>query len=210
MVRILVADDHEVVRSGLRAVLEARPGWQVVAEASDGKEAVSQALATSPDVVVLDYSLPLASGVEATRQIRAKLPRTEVLIFTLHDSDALVREVLEAGARGYVLKSDGQRYLVAAVESLASHRPFFTGKVSEALLEVYFAKHDPTYDVLTPREKSVIKLIAEGHTNKRISELLAISVKTVESHRAAAMRKLNLSSTAALVRYAIRNKFVEP
>jgi DNA-binding NarL/FixJ family response regulator len=210
MVKILVADDHEVVRSGLRAVLEARAGWQVVAEAADGREAVRQAIATSPNVVVLDYSLPVTSGVEATREIRAKLPRTEVLIFTMHDSDALVREVLEAGARGYVLKSDGQRYLLAAVESLAAHRPFFTGRVSEALLEVYFAKHDAHHDILTPREKSVIKLIAEGYTNKQISELLAISVKTVESHRAAAMHKLNLSSTAALVRYAIRNKIVEP
>lgn len=210
MVKILVADDHDVVRSGLRAVLEARPGWQIVGEAADGKAAIEQALATMPDIIVLDYSLPLASGVEVTRQVRAKLPRTEVLIFTMHDSEALVREILQAGARGYVLKSDAQRFLVAAVELLASHRPFFTGKVSEALLEAYFAKGDPVHDVLTAREKGIIRLIAEGHTNKRISDLLNISVKTVESHRATAMRKLKLSSTAALVRYAVRNKLVEP
>ena len=210
MVKILIADDHDVVRSGLRAVLEARPGWEVIAEASDGLAAVEQALAMTPDVVVLDYSLPLATGVEATRQIRARLPRTEVLIFTMHDSDALVREILQAGARGYVLKSDAQRYLVAAVESLAAHRPFFTGKVSEALLEAYLAKGGAAQETLTSRERSVIQLIAEGHTNRRISELLHISVKTVETHRSTAMRKLSLSSTAALVRYAVRNKFVEP
>jgi DNA-binding NarL/FixJ family response regulator len=210
MLRILIADDHDVVRSGLRAVLETRSGWEIVGEAADGRAAIEQAVATKPEVAIVDYSLPLVNGTEVTRQIRAMLPRTEVLIFTMHDSDALMREALQAGARGYVLKSDAQRYLVTAVESLAAHRPFFTGRVSEALLDTFLAKGNQEESVLTGREKGVIQLIAEGHTNKGISELLRISVKTVESHRASAMRKLNLSSTAALVRYAVRNKLVEP
>jgi DNA-binding NarL/FixJ family response regulator len=210
MLKILIADDHDVVRAGLRSVLEARPGWTVVGEAADGRAAVEQALATQPDVAVLDYSLPLMNGSEATRQIRAKLPRTEVLIFTMHDNEALVREILGAGARGYVLKSDAQRYLATAVESLAMHRPFFTGTVSERLVTAYLAKGNANASVLTVREKRVVQLIAEGHTNKDISDLLSISVKTVESHRASAMHKLNASSTAALIRYAVRNKIVEP
>jgi DNA-binding NarL/FixJ family response regulator len=210
MVKILIADDHEVVRTGLRAVLEGRPGWTIVGEAADGRTAIETALATQPDVVILDYSLPLVNGSEATRQIRAKLPSTEVLIFTMHDSEALVRDILAAGARGYVLKSDAQRYLATAVESLAMHRPFFTGKVSEALVNAYLAKDNVRTSVLTSRERRVVQLIAEGHTNKRMADLLSISVKTVESHRASAMRKLNTATTAALIRYAVRNNIVEP
>ena len=140
MTRILIADDHDVVRSGVRAILEAQEGWTVVGEAADGKEAIDQALATRPDVVVLDYSLPVLNGIEATRQIRARVPGAEVLIFTMHDTATLVREVLEAGARGFLLKSDARRFLIAAVESLAAHKPFFTSQVSETLLETYLAK----------------------------------------------------------------------
>jgi DNA-binding NarL/FixJ family response regulator len=210
MVKILIADDHDIVRAGLRAVLEGRSDWTIVGEAADGRAAVEQALATQPDVVVLDYSLPLMNGSEVTRQIRTKLPRTEVLIFTMHDSEALVREILGAGARGYVLKSDAQKYLASAIDSLAMHRPFFTGKVSETLVSAYLAKGSTDTSILTAREKRVVQLIAEGHTNKRISDLLNISVKTVESHRASAMRKVNAPSTAALIRYAVRNKIVEP
>ena len=132
MTRILIADDHDVVRAGLRTILDSQQGWEVVAEASDGKEAIDQALATRPDIAVLDFGLPTVNGVEATRQIRARLPRVEVLIFTMHDTDSLVRDVLEAGARGFLLKSDARRFLISAVESLAAHKPFFTGKVSEA------------------------------------------------------------------------------
>ena len=209
MTRILIADDHDVVRSGVRAILETQAGWEVVGEAENGKDAVDQALATRPDVVVLDYGLPVLNGIEATRQIRARVPGTEVLIFTMHDTATLVREVLEAGARGFLLKSDARRFLIAAVESLAAHKPFFTGKVSEALLETYLAKGAAIDSLLTSREKSVVQLIAEGHTNKRIAEVLNISLKTVETHRASAMHKLNLDTTAALIRYAIRNKLVE-
>jgi DNA-binding NarL/FixJ family response regulator len=209
--RILIADDHEVVRSGLRSILEAREGWQVVAEASDGKEAIAQAIDTKPDVAIIDYSLPTMNGIEAARQIRMRVPSAEVLIFTMHDSDILMGEALEAGARAYLLKSDAKQYLVAAVESLASHKPFFTGKLSEQLLETFLSLHHGKSGVsLSARERAVVQLIAEGHSNKEMGKILNLSVKTIETHRAVAMRKLNLTSTAAIVRYAIRNKIVEP
>jgi len=209
--RILIADDHEIVRSGLKAILEARQGWQVVAEASDGKEAVSKAVETKPDVAIVDYALPIINGIEVTRQIRARVPTSEVLMFTMHDSDALIGEVLQAGARAFLLKSDAQHYLVSAVESLSAHKPFFTGKLSEKLLETFLsAQRHPPGSTLSPRERIVVQLIAEGNSNKEMSAVLNVSVKTIETHRATAMRKLNLTSTAALIRYAIRNKLVEP
>jgi DNA-binding NarL/FixJ family response regulator len=209
MTRILVADDHDVVRSGVRAILGRREGWEVVGEAKDGMEAIDQAVVTRPDVVILDYSLPLVNGVEATRQIRSRLPVTEVLIFTMHDIDSVVRDAFEAGARGFLLKSDARQFLVSAVESLAAHKPFFTGKVSETLLETYLANATANDSVLTFREKAVVQLIAEGRTNKQIADLLSISTKTVETHRAMALRNLNVDTTAALIRYAIRNNIVE-
>jgi DNA-binding NarL/FixJ family response regulator len=207
--RILIADDHDVVCSGLRLILQAHPNWQVVAEAADGKEAILKAIETKPDVAVLDYSLPLVNGVEATRQIRARLPRIEVLIFTMHDNEALIQELLKAGARGYLLKSDASRCLIAAIESLETHKPFFTARVTEALLKSFLTRPDRMGSTLTHRERGVVQLIAEGHTNKEIAQLFNISVKTVETHRATVMRKLELSSSADLVRYAVRNKLVE-
>lgn len=211
MTRILIADDHDVVRSGLRAILEAHDGWQVVAEARDGKEAISKALATKPDVAIIDYSLPVLNGIEATRQIRARLPTSEILIFTMHDSDVLVGELLEAGARAYLLKTDAKQHLIAAVEALTHHKPFFTGRISEALLESFLSKyHGKAAGALSPREQVIVKLIAEGNSNKDMSGILNLSVKTIETHRASAMRKLNLRSTAALVRYAVRHRLVEP
>ena len=209
MTRILIADDHDVVRSGLRSVLEAQPRWEVIAEAADGKDAIDKAIEAKPDVAVLDHSLPIVNGVEVTRQIRARLPRTEVLIFTMHDNEALIAELLKAGAKGYLLKSDAKRYLIAAIESLAVHKPFFTARVSEALLDSFLTGTNQLGSALTNRERSVVQLIAEGHTNKQIALLLNISIKTVETHRATVMRKLNLASSADLVRYAIRNKLVE-
>jgi len=200
MTRILIADDHYVVRDGLRRLLEAQPNCEVVAEAPDGKEAILKAVETKPDIAVVDYSLPLINGIEVTRQIRSRLPKTEVLIFTMHDNERL-------SAKGFVLKSDAKAELLAAIDSLASHRPFFTSRVSEALLNSF--NKDRQYLVLTPREHQIVQLIAEGHTNKQIAILLNISSKTVDTHRAAIMSKLNLPSTAALVRYAIRNKLVE-
>jgi len=208
MVRILIAEDHDVVRSGLRHVIESQPNWQVVAEAADGKEAVQKALETKPDVAVIDYSLPLINGVEATRQIRAALPHTEVLIFTMHDNETLIQE--KAGARGYLLKTDTQRHLIGAIEALAVHKPFFTTKISEALLESFISRPARERSLLTHRERSVVQLVAEGHTNKQIARLLKISLKTVETHRGAVRRKLNLSSHIALIRYAIRNHIAEP
>lgn len=209
--RILIADDHEVVRAGLRSVLESHEGWSVVADAADGKNAVSRAIALKPDVAIVDYSLPLLNGVEVTRQVRGRLPATEVLIFTMHESDALVEEMLDAGARGYLLKSDAAQHLVAAVEALARHQPYFTGKLSEKLLENFLANRNKGVGpVLSTRERMVVQLVAEGHTNKEISGILNLSIKTIETHRAAALKRLNLTSTAALVRYAVRNKLIEP
>jgi DNA-binding NarL/FixJ family response regulator len=207
MLRILIADDHEVVRSGLRALLSEREGWQVVAEAADGKEAVAQALATLPDVAIVDYSLPILNGVEVTRQIRRRSPSTEVLIFTMHDTNTLIHDLLQAGALGYLLKSDANRLLLTAVETVAEHKPFFTGIVSEALRQAFMTKGMDS--PLSPRERSVVQLIAEGHSNKKIASILNLSVKTVETHRANAHNKLELHSTAELVRYAIRNKLIE-
>ena len=209
MTRILIADDHDVVREGLRKLLEAQPNWEVVAEAPDGKEAILKAIETKPDIAVLDYALPLVNGIEVTRQIRARLPNTEILIFTMHDNETLVRELLDAGAHGYLLKTDAMSDLIAAIEALATHRPYFTSKVSEALLESFLTPNRPQ-SVLTNRERAVVQLIAEGHSNREIGELLNVSVKTVETHRGTIRRKLNISSSAGLVRYAIRNKLVEP
>ena len=210
MTRILIADDHDVVRAGLRTILQSQAGWEVVAEASDGKEAVELAVATRPDVAVLDFGLPTLNGVEATRQIRSKLSRVEILIFTMHDTDALVRDVFEAGARGFLLKSDASRFLISALETLADHKPFFTGKVSEALLASFLLKGPRAgQGALTAGEKSVVQLIAEGKPHRIIAEALSISVKSVEMRRASALKKINAGSTAALIRYAIKNKLVE-
>jgi len=208
--RILIADDHYVVRDGLRRLLDAQPSCEVVAEAPNGKEAILKAVETKPDIAMVDYSMPLVNGLEVTRQIRSRLPRTEVLIFTMHDSENVIEDLLRAGAKGFVLKSDAKAELLAAIESLANHRPFFTSQISEALLDSFIKRqHSERSSVLTPRERQIVQLIVEGHTNKQTANLLNISLKTVETHRMAIMGKLNLSSSAALVRYAIRNRLVE-
>ena len=213
--RILIADDHEIVRRGLRSLLEGQAGWQVVGEAITGREAVERVAQLKPDVVVMDISMPEMNGLEATRQILKSLPKTEILILTMHESEQVVREVLEAGARGYVLKSDAGRSLVAAVDSLRQHRPFFTSRVSEMVLHGYLrgggeALRESPRSRLTPRERQIVQLLAEGKSNKEISGALGISVKTAEAHRSNIMRKLDLHSISDLVRYAIRNKIVNP
>ena len=215
-VKILVADDHDVVRQGLRSLLEAQAGWEVCAEAVTGREAVKKAEQTRPDVVVMDISMPELNGLEATRQIIKLVPQTEVLILTMHDSEELVREVLNAGARGYVLKSDAGRDLVAAVDTLRQHKPFLTSRVSEMVLHGYLKgdsrsdKEEPARSRLTQREREIVQLLAEGKSNKEIATSLGISVKTAETHRANIMNKLGLHSVTELVRYAFRNKIVQP
>jgi len=170
--RILIADDQEVVRLGLRSILEAREGWEVVAEAENGKDAVAKAPGSKPDVAIIDYALPMINGIETTRQIRARLPDTEILIFTIHESDALIRELLGAGARGYLLKSDANKYLVAAVHSLINHKPFFTSHVSEQLLKSYLTGRPARGGTLTPRERLIVHSIAEVRSNKEIGKTL--------------------------------------
>lgn len=215
-VRILVVDDHEVVRRGLRALLEAEAGWEVSGEAVTGREAVQKTKQLKPDVVVLDIGMPELNGLEATRQILKASPPTEVLILTMHESEQLVREVLDAGARGYVLKSDAGRDLLAAVEALRRHQPFFTSKVAQMVLEGYLKcgsrrEHDESArSRLTAREREIVQLLAEGKSNKQVAVALGISVKTAETHRTSIMRKLDLHSISDLVRYAIRNEIVEP
>lgn len=213
MVRILLADDHDVVRHGLRHLLERQEGWTVCGEASSGREAVELARTQLPDVAVIDVGMPDLNGLEATRQIRRASPRTEVLVFTMHDSEQLVREVLAAGAKGYMMKSDAARSIVAAVESLAAHRPYFNWKVSETILDGYLRSAtgssgdaEPAGEPLTPREREIVQLLAEGRSNKQVAMRLNISVKTVETHRSALMRKIGARTVVDIVRYAMRNK----
>ena len=211
MVRILLADDHMVVRRGLRALLESRSDYSVCAEASDGREAVELALRHSPDVVVLDISLPVLNGIDATVQIRKSLPETEILIFTMHDSDTTIQEVLHAGARGYILKCEVDEQITNAIEALSRHRTYFSNKVSDTLLGVILqnGESEDRANHLTSREREILQLVAEGSSNKRIALALGISAKTVETHRAAFMRKLKLHSTADVTRYALRNKIIQ-
>lgn len=217
MLRILIADDHELARSGIRAVLESHTGWEVCAEAKDGRESVELAIATKPDVVLLDIGMPNLNGLEAARQILAVLPETAILILTMHDSDNVVREVLRAGARGFLLKTDAGRDLVAAVEALQRQRTFFTTRVSQMVLDGFLDRQDKTHeskdyvagDVLTSREREVIQLLAEGKTSKEVAVALNLSVKTAETHRTNLMRKLGLHSVADLTRYAVRNGIVQ-
>ncbi|MGA9143468.1 MAG: response regulator transcription factor [Candidatus Acidiferrales bacterium] len=213
--RILVADDHEVVRQGLRVLLEAEPGWQVCGEAVTGREAIEKVKQLKPDLVVLDIMMPDLNGLEALRQIVKAAPGTQVLVLTVHDSDEIVHRILAGGARGYLLKSDAGRDLVAAVEALSQRKSFFTPRVAERVLEGYLkgngnhkiqegsiaAMDDP----LTQREREIIQLLAEGRSTKEVSAQLSISIHTAVTHRANIMRKLKIHSVSDLVRYAIRN-----
>jgi DNA-binding NarL/FixJ family response regulator len=208
--QILIADDHEVVRSGLRAIIETRADWIVGGEAVDGREAVALALKMKPDVAIIDYSMPVMNGFEVSRRIKLHHLHTEVLILTMHEREEILTEALLAGVRGFLLKSDARSHLIAAIEALLEHRPYFTSVLLEKLLYEYQSNKDKSDILLSSREQSVVQLIAEGHTNKSVGAVLNLSVKTVETHRASAMRKLNISSTAELVRYAIRTKLVGP
>ncbi|MFY9744609.1 MAG: response regulator transcription factor [Candidatus Sulfotelmatobacter sp.] len=213
MLRILIADDHEIARQGIRALLEDHPGWEVCAEAKDGREAVTLAGSLNPDVLLLDIGMPNLNGLDAARQILSTQPEARILILTVHDSEQVVREVLATGARGFLLKSDAGRDLVAAVEALQNYRSFFTPKVAQMMLDGYLRPHQETdtsgHCVLTPREREVIQLVAEGKTTKEIASALSLSVKTAETHRTNLMRKLDLHSVADLTLYAVRNGIVQ-
>ena len=213
--RIMVADDHEVVRRGLCSLLRAQPDWEVCGEAGDGREAVEKALQLQPEVVILDIGMPNLNGLEATRQILRANPQTKVLILTLHDSDQVVRDVLDAGARGFLLKSDAARDLVAAVEALRRNKTYFTSKVAAMILEGFLNRETkPAPDLhnarhrLTPREREIVQLLAEGKSSKEVAAVLGLSVKTAETHRSNIMRKLDLHSVSALVLYAVNNNIV--
>jgi DNA-binding NarL/FixJ family response regulator len=213
MIKILIADDHDVMRRGIRQLLETHAGWEICAEAGNGREAVELAAKLKPQVAILDIGMPELNGIEAARAIKKASPRTEILIFTMHDTEQLVYEVLNAGALGYVLKSDASRHLINAVEALAQHKPFFTSDVAATILNGYLKNAGSEAlpsSALTPREREVIQLLAEGKSNKEVADALGISVKTAETHRAAIMRKLELDSVADLVRYAIRNDIIQP
>lgn len=213
VLRILVADDHEVARKGIRSILESHPGWEVCCEARDGREAVELAGQMKPDVLLLDIGMPNLNGLDAARQILTILPGASILILTIHDSEQVVREVLAAGARGFLLKSDAGRDMVAAVEALQHRRTFFTSRVAQMMLDGYLhPQQEPVSSaqhVLTPREREVIQLVAEGKTTKEIASALSLSVKTAETHRTNLMRKLDLHSIADLTLYAVRNGIVQ-
>jgi DNA-binding NarL/FixJ family response regulator len=215
--KILVADDHDLMRRGLKVLLDARQGWSVCAEASTGREAVTMAESLRPDIAILDISMPELNGVEAARRILKLSPNTEVLILSMHYSDQLIREILEAGVRGYIVKSDSDRDLVIAIEALSNHKPFFTPRATELILSNYNQKGtspdaqlETMGDRLTSREREIVQLLSEGKSSKEVASTLNISVKTAETHRANVMRKLDIHSVSELVRYAVRNQIIEP
>jgi DNA-binding NarL/FixJ family response regulator len=214
--RILVADDHDVMREGTRAVIERQPGWKLCGLAATGREAVAQAIKLQPDIVIMDMSMPDLNGLDAAVQIKLRLPDTEILMFTGHETDQLIREVFQAGVKSFISKSEAHHYLIEAIESLSRHKPFFTSKVSEILFADILNRTKGTSGAKQPgqrlsgREREIVQLLAEGRSNKEVADKLGISVRTAETHRASILRKLSLDSIASLVRYAIRNGIIEP
>ena len=210
--RILVADDHEIVRHGVRALITTRPGWEICGEAGDGRSAVALAEKLNPDIAVIDIGMPELNGLEATRQIKRMLPECEVLVFTGDEDDQLIHDVFAAGARSYILKNDISRHLVAAIEALSQHKHYFTTKTSDVVFARYLDGKGASANggKLTPREREIVQLLAEGKSNKEVAAVLGISVKTAETHRATIMHKLDFDSFAELVRYAIRQKIIQP
>jgi two-component system response regulator NreC len=209
--RILIADDHGLVRRGIREVLHSRPGWRVVGEAANGHEAVAKAIELKPDVAVVDIGMPELDGIEAARQIREAIPETKILVLTMNESDYLIRRALDAGANGYVLKSDLTDSLPKAVEAIVAGKRFLTPKVSEIVLEGFLktkGQHQPVewkHTRTSPRETEIIRLLAAGRANKEIAELLKIKVRTVETHRSKIMLKLGIHSLAELIHFAFRH-----
>lgn len=213
--RIMIADDHDLMRRGLKTLLETQPGWEICAEATKGREAIAKAENLRPDVVIIDICMPELNGIEASRQIRKVSPRTEVLVLSVHHSEHLIREALDAGARGFVVKSDADSEIVSAVEALSNHRPFFTSYATEMLLagrsrDGGSRPPELAGERLTSREREIVQLLAEGRTSKEIATTLNISAKTAETHRANIMRKLEFHSVGEIVRYAVRNQIIDP
>jgi DNA-binding NarL/FixJ family response regulator len=214
--RILIADDHEVVRRGLSALLQSHEGWEICGDAKDGREAVEKAKQLKPDVVILDVGMPNLNGLAATRLLLQQDPRLKVIVLTITDSDQVIREALDAGARGFVLKSDAARDLVSAVEALQRNRMFFTPRVNDMVLAGFLEKgHNgsngeaPKLPTLTPREREVIQLLAEGKSSKEVASVLNLSTKTAETHRSNIMRKLDIHSIRDLVVYAVKNDIIQ-
>jgi len=213
--RILVADDHDVMRLGIRELLGAREGWEICAEARNGLEAVQKTEELKPDIAILDINMPELSGIEAARRIRKKLADTEVLIISFDYSDLLIREIVGAGARGFVVKADSERDLITAVEALSNHRPFYASRAADAIMGRVRVNasggdlQEVSRSRLTRREREVVQLLAEGKSSKEVAESLFISVKTADTHRANIMRKLDLHNVTELVRYAVRNQIVK-
>jgi two-component system, NarL family, response regulator NreC len=212
--RILLADDHKVVRQGTRALLSTIPEWEIVGEADNGRDAVSLTAELKPDIVILDIGMPELNGLDATRQIKKKLPETEVLIFTGQETEELVHDVFDSGARSYIMKTDAADHLIDALKALSEHKHFFTSRISEIVFARYIqgkktVEGAPEKSRITDREREIVQLLAEGKSSKEIATMLGISVRTVETHRAAIMKKLGLKSFSELIRYAVRNKIVE-
>jgi DNA-binding NarL/FixJ family response regulator len=210
--RVLVADDHEIVRKGIRSLIEEREGWEVCGEASDGRDAVVKAQSLEPDIIILDISMPLLNGLEATRQIRKNRPTSQVLILSMHETEQVIEQVLEAGAMGYLFKSDAGRDLVGAIEALERNKTFFTSKVAQLVLDTFVGKRplsESGTTALTAREREVVQLLAEGKSSKEIAVALDLTVKTAETHRSNLMRKLGLHSVSELVLYAVQNNIVD-
>lgn len=214
--RILIADDHEVVRRGLSSLLQSHEGWEICGEAKDGREAVEMAKQLKPDIVVLDIGMPNLNGLSATRQLSQQNPQQKIIVLTITDSDQVIREALDAGARGFVLKSDAARDLVSAVEALQNNRMFFTPRVNDMVLAEFLEKgHNPSpgevpkVPKLTPREREVIQLLAEGKSSKEVACILNLSTKTAETHRSNIMRKLGFHSIRDLIVYAVNNNIIQ-
>jgi DNA-binding NarL/FixJ family response regulator len=215
MVKILLADDHAIMRRGLRGLLETHADWQVCGEAGDGRQAVELSVTLQPEIVVLDVSMPELHGLEAARHIHAAVPGTEIVIFTMHESEELIRQALSSGVRAVVVKSDVEGHLIAAVEAVLRHDVYFSPKVAETLRNALMRTPEEGVSALTSgklseREREVMRLLAEGKNNKEVATALALSVRTVETHRANIMRKLELTSIVGLVHYAVRHQLIHP
>lgn len=209
--RIMIADDHHIIRTGIKAILETRSEWKICAEADDGDTAVVLALSHLPDIAILDYSLPILNGIEAARKIRDTNPAIQVLMYTMHGDEMLIRDALKIGVRGYLLKSEEDTELVAAVEALGNGKTYFSHRVTQCLLDDFLdGEKAVASQTLTSREREVVQLVAEGETNKNIAARWGVSVKTVDTHRTSAMKKLKLRSAVDLTRFAIRNRMIEP